>query len=77
MEKNIPTEVVCKFKCDKISLTTNGTEVTLSPVVSGSIENQEFFNFTPYGTMVFGSTNALVGSVFMPGGEYFVNIKKA
>lgn len=69
-------EVVAKFKVDKVSETVSGSEVTLSPVTGGSKENESFFKWTPYGSIVMGTINPAVASAFKPGDEFEVTFKK-
>ena len=66
--------VRCKFKCDNILISKDGSEVTLSPVVQGSAENNSFFKYTPYGSFKFGTVNADSASYFIPGEEYYIDI---
>lgn len=71
------SEVISKFKCDSVTHTLSGGEVKLSPVVSGSPENETFFKFTPYGEFRVGTVNETALGLFAPGDEYYVTIRKA
>lgn len=69
--------VRAKFKVDRVSQTVNGTEVDLSPVTCGSPENEQFFKFTPYGSLKMGVVGAEVADQFKPGSVFFVDFTPA
>lgn len=64
----------CKFKCDSVLLTKDGSEVTLTPVTCGSLENDEFFKWTPYGSLKIGLIKLSRTTDFVPGEEYYIDI---
>lgn len=71
----------CKFKVDKIVRTegwNNGPdevhEITLSPVTSGSEENEAFYAATPGGSLVFSTVNANAAQGLNPGDEFYVDL---
>lgn len=66
-----------KFKCDEVTQTVYGGRIKLSPVVSGSEENEKFFKYTPYGQMEIGTINQEVIQQFIPGNEYYVDFTPA
>ena len=70
-------ETVMKMKCETVTYNTNGGEIKLTPVVSGSEENDKFFKWTPYGQLFAGIVNTSVLGNFIPGQEYTVTIRKA
>ena len=51
--------------------------IRLTPVISGSPENEQFYKYTPVGQIELGTINAEVGSEFVLDGEYFVDFTKA
>lgn len=51
--------------------------VKLSPVVTGSDENNAFFEATPSGQIQFGTINEAVLAEFEPGKSYYVDISPA
>lgn len=65
----------CKFKCETVTQHVGSQSVHLTPVVTGSPENQQFWQFTPSGDLRFNSLNANI--VFVPGKEYFLDISDA
>lgn len=50
-----------------------GTTVHLSPVTSGSKENEEFFYFTPGGQIQLGTINEDAAAQFALGTEFYVD----
>ena len=69
--------VRAKFKVDRTSQTVNGTEIELSPVASGSQENEQFFKWTPYGSVKMGIVSAGAAEQFKPGAEFYVDFTPA
>ena len=71
--------VRCKFQCTNILPVqdVNGKEegkrIYLAPVTCGSEENKQFFAYTPYGTVDFGTVNAEAAKQFEVGKEYYVD----
>lgn len=51
--------------------------VTLTPVVSGSEENKQFYEATPSGEFKFDTINSNALAEFEPGAEYYITIEKA
>jgi len=64
-----------KFKCQSVTQTENGTSVILEPVTQGSLENESFFRWTPWGKIEMGTINPDVE--FIPGKEYYVDFTEA
>lgn len=67
----------CKFKCDSKTQYANGASVKLSPVTSGSPENEQFYKWTPSGTFEIGTINDDAAAQFIPGKSYFIDISIA
>lgn len=62
------TEIIGKEKAYSISL---------SPVTSGSKENDEFYKYTPGGSLTLTTVNAKAGEQFEAGKHYYVDITEA
>lgn len=73
----MPTK--CKFQC------THKTEndkdksfsLRLEAVTSGSVENDNFFKWTPAGTLLLNTINAEAAGQFEVGKEYYLDISPA
>jgi len=52
-------------------------EIELSPVSSGSPENESFYAATPCGSIKLQTVNHAAGTQFELGGEYYVDFTKA
>jgi hypothetical protein len=68
-------KVRAKFVCDEVATTVSGKKVSMSPVTSGSEENESFFKWTPFGKLEMGVVNPDVE--FIPGQEYFIDFTPA
>jgi len=64
-----------KFKVDEVATTVSGTTVRMTPVTSGSPENESFFKWTPFGKIEMGTINPDVK--FIPGKEYFIDFTES
>lgn len=71
----------CKFKCDSVSKQKHWDKekgflhtVKMSPVMSGSEENKEFWAASPSGSFELGCIHA---DLFEPGKEYYIDISEA
>lgn len=73
--------VRAKFRCDNIEPAQVGDNppatIRLSPVTSGSPENESFYKFTPGGSLVLGTINAEAVKQFEVGKDYYVDISPA
>lgn len=73
--------VRAKFKVVSIKRTQfmdgPGSVVELSPVVSGSAENKEFYKWTPSGRIELGTINESAAEQFEIGKDYYVDFSKA
>ena len=65
--------VRAKFRVEKVSRMVSGGEVLLVPVTGGSVENEKFFKYTPYGNMMIGTINEEALKQFIPGEECIIN----
>jgi hypothetical protein len=54
----------------------SGSRVSLTPVTGGSKENEEFFRFTPFGSIEMGTINKEAAKQFVPGDEFYVDFTK-
>ena len=66
--------VRCKFKCTANTKMNDGNVVVMEPVTWGSKENDEFFKYTPFGKLEFGTINETAAAQFEPGKEYYIDI---
>ena len=76
------SKVRCKFRCHLKEVSQAGTPhetalIKMSPVSSGSPENQEFFKYTPGGDITFYTVNKAAADQIEQGQEYYVDITKA
>jgi hypothetical protein len=65
--------VRAKFKVDETAKNTWAERVTLTPVVSGSPENEAFFKTTPSGKIEMQIKNPEAMKQFEPGKEFYVD----
>jgi hypothetical protein len=69
--------VRAKFTVFSIAPNGDGVEIDLIPVVTGSPENEQFYSFTPWGSIKLGTVNASAAEQFEVGKEYYVDFTKA
>lgn len=73
--------VRAKFVVTEIARNKYGQEETqvirMSPVMSGSEENKEFFKWTPSGRIELSTVNPEAGKAFELGKEYYVDFTAA
>lgn len=69
--------VKCKFVCQSVLLDKNGGTVTLTPVTTGSPENESFFKWTPFGEIKMGVLNEDAVEQFVPGRSYYIDFTPA
>jgi hypothetical protein len=62
--------VRAKFKC---SGKTDDGQVELSPVTSGSAENEQFYKWTPGGQIRLSTVNEAALAEFVVGKEFYVD----
>lgn len=65
---------IAKFICTEVKLTAEGSAVTMTPVTSGSAENESFFKYTPWGKLEMGVVNPKL--TFTPGKQYYLTISE-
>jgi hypothetical protein len=66
--------VRAKFKCNGVTLQEGGgSSVSLSPVTSGSAENEAFYKLTPGGNIALSTINDETAQQFVEGKEYYVD----
>lgn len=54
-----------------------GTVIKLNPVMSGSKENEEFYKYSPSGSIELGTINEAAATSFEIGKEYYVDFTPA
>lgn len=69
-----PPKVRCKFRATSKDSEGN---VSLEAVVSGSPENEQFFQYTPAGYLHFSTVNSSAAGTIELGKEYYVDITPA
>ncbi|MCB1020331.1 MAG: hypothetical protein KDC27_10400 [Acidobacteria bacterium] len=70
-------KVRAKFKLHTKAEAEDGFSLTFFPVTSGSKENEEFFRYTPSGTLNLSTVNKDAAAQFTPGAEYYLDITPA
>jgi hypothetical protein len=69
--------VRAKFIVQSIARTTSGHQVMLTPVTSGSEENQSFYKYTPSGSINLTTINDAAMEAFgNPGDAFYVDFTK-
>ena len=66
-----------KFVVKSILKTTYGCEIEMTPVVSGSVENVNFFKWTPSGSLKMGIVSQFIEEKFTPGREFYLDFTEA
>jgi len=75
--------VRAKFICNNISKFKHSkdddgvTNITLVPVLNGSEENKQFWQYTPSGNLQMTIKNEAAEKYFELGEEYYIDFKKA
>jgi len=69
--------VRAKFVCNVKTQTMDGYTVKFTPVTSGSEENDQYFKWTPFGSLEMGTLNPEAAEQFTPGMEYYVDFTPA
>ena len=70
--------VRAKFNVESVeSNGADGGTVKLTPVMSGSPENESFFKFTPWGSIEIGTINMAALAQFERGAEFYVDFIRA
>jgi hypothetical protein len=68
------TKVRCKFSVWQNIKTEEGYNITLGAVTSGSPENEQFWKYTPAGSLNFNTINGSAAEQLIEGKEYYVDI---
>ncbi|OUM00570.1 hypothetical protein [Variovorax sp. JS1663] len=72
------TTVRAKFKVQSVTESEGGLKTAnLSPVTSGSSENDKFFKWTPGGQIQLGTINPDAAAQFVPGRQFYVDFTPA
>lgn len=72
-----PANVRAKMSCTSVDKTGEDTfAVRLSPVTTGSEENEKFYKYTPGGVVVLEVVSPEVAEYFEKGKEYYLDFKK-
>lgn len=72
------TTVRAKFKVQSVTESEGGLKTAnLSPVTSGSPENEKFFKWTPGGQIQLGTINPEAAAQFVPGRQFYVDFTAA
>lgn len=69
--------VRCKFVCESVRYTSEGADIAMKPVTSGSPENDSFYKRTPSGKLYLFTVNKGTANQFIPGKEYYLDITLA
>ena len=69
--------VRAKFQCTHVGRSMYGHEIRLTPVTSGSAENESFFKYTPGGEIHLTVLNDAAVAQFEVGSEYYVYFRLA
>ncbi len=70
--------VRAKFKVQSVTESEGGLKTAnLSPVTSGSPENEKFFKWTPGGQIQLGTINLDAAEQFRPGRQFYVDFTPA
>lgn len=66
-----------KFSCKDIQSLSEGYKIILEPVYSGSEENREFFQYTPFGKIEIGVVSPSIAGQMQIGRDYYVDFTPA
>lgn len=69
--------VRAKFKVETVTHNVSGAVVSLTPVVSGSKENESFYKYTPGGKVELSTINLEAAKQFIPGKEFYIDFTPA
>lgn len=71
------SRVRAKFIVENVALREDGGTVYLRPVTSGSDENDQFYKYTPGGSIQLSTLNQDAVNSFVVGAEYYVDFTRA
>lgn len=66
-------KVRAMFNCDEKIETRDGYRLRFSAVVGDSELAEQFFKYTPYGSIEMGTVNEAAAEQFKPGKAYFID----
>lgn len=66
-----------KFVVGSVTPSNDTWSVVLSPVISGSTENESFYKWTPGGSIVLSVLSEATAQGFIVGKEYYVDFSEA
>lgn len=69
--------VRAKFKCTSKEPMNEGFALRLEAVISGSLENESFFRWTPSGQLLLATVNPQAAEQIQVGQEYYIDITPA
>jgi hypothetical protein len=70
--------VRAKFRVTSVTQFENtSSKVTLQPVTNGSKENEQFYKWTPGGSIELSTINAEAAAQFVPGKEFYIDFTAA
>jgi len=69
--------VRAKFQVTEIKAGEEGATVYLSPVTSGSRENEQFYKWTPGGQIILSTINSDAAAQFVVDDEFYVDFTHA
>lgn len=76
--QEIVMSVRAKFKVQSVTESEGGLKTAnLTPVTSGSPENERFFKWTPGGQIQLGTINPDAAAQFVPGRQFYVDFTPA
>lgn len=70
-------KVRAKFRCNEKNENEGGFNLVFSPVTSGSAENEQFYKYTPGGSLLLSTINAKAAAGFKVGQEYYLDFSPA
>lgn len=71
------TKVRAMFTCEEKIQTRDGYRVKFTAVTGDSELAEQFFRWTPWGTLEMGTINDAAAAAFVPGKSYFLDITPA
>jgi len=66
--------VRAKFWVTEVTLTQDGATVQMHPVTDGSLENDEFYKWTPGGSLTLSLVSLETAKFFKPGSAYYLDL---
>lgn len=66
-------KVRAKFKVETKTENQSGFVVDMKPVITGSVENENFYKWTPGGSVMLSTINKAAAEYFAVGREYYID----